>query len=70
MGQRKAVSRMQFKNILFLNHKAQSFYIWYITLIRHPLPTLFKLGPSSQKWPRLRGHKFTLKYVDNVMNQW
>jgi len=58
------------KNILW-NNKAQSFYIWYITSSRGPLPKLFKLCPAGQNWtrPGEEGvHNFTLNYIRKTSN--
>ena len=37
--------------------------IWYLALPSGPLPSLFKLQPWGQKWPRPGGHMF---YIENV----
>ena len=37
---------------------AQSLLIWYVASPGGPLPSLFKLYPWSQKWPRPVGHMF------------
>jgi len=60
---------MQFSKIFFSkNYKAQSFYIWYITSSRGPLPNLFKLCPLGQNWPCPGGHNFTLNYIRKTSN--
>jgi len=50
-----------FKKFLVLNHKAQSFYIWYIASSRGPLSKLFKLCPWGQNWPRPGGSRFYIE---------
>jgi len=64
IGLQKAI----FKNLLLWNYKAQSFYIWYITLSRGPLPKLFKLCPWGQNWHSPGGHSFTLNYMRKTSN--
>jgi len=65
-GQKK-VFKMQLKNLLVWNYKAQSFHIWYISS-RGPLPMLFKLCPRGQNWPCPGGHNFTLNNIRTTLN--
>ena len=50
-----------FKNLLLQNHKAYSFNIWYLSSPNEPLPSLYKLWPPDQKWPRPGAYQF---YID------
>jgi len=67
-GQKIDFQNAIFKNLLVRNYKAQCFHIWYIALFRGPLPTLFKLCPWGQNWPRPGGHNFTLNYIRKTSN--
>jgi len=67
-GQKIGFQNAIFKNLLVRNYKAQCFHIWYIALLRDPLPKLFKLCPWGQNWPCPGGHKFTLNYIRKSSN--
>jgi len=59
-GKKIGFQNAMLKNLLIKNYKTQSFYIWYKTLSKDPLPKLFKLCP----W----GHNFTLDYIRKTSN--
>jgi len=68
-GQKIRFKKWNFqKNLLVYNYKAQSFHIWFITLSRGPLPTLFKLWSWGQNWPRTGGQNFTLNVYRKSLN--
>ena len=54
---------------LLLMRRANNFVKIFIASPSLPLPSLFKLCPCGQNWPRPRGHIFNISYNINVLQQ-